>query len=43
MPLIPLLWHDRQQPESHTEFVTYTIFGEGVAERPFDAATLAFS
>ncbi len=25
--------------ESHTEFVTYTIFGEGVAERPFDAAT----
>lgn len=25
--------------ESHTEFVTYTIFGDGVAERPFDAAT----
>ncbi len=25
--------------ESHTEFVTYTIIGEGVAERPFDAAT----
>lgn len=25
--------------ESHTEFVTYTIFGEGVADRPFDAAT----
>ena len=25
--------------ESHTEFVTYTIFGEGVAERPFDATT----
>lgn len=25
--------------ESHTEFVTYTILGEGVAERPFDAAT----
>lgn len=25
--------------ESHTEFVTYTIFGEGVAERPFDAQT----
>ena len=24
--------------ESHTEFVTYTIFGDGVAERPFDAA-----
>lgn len=27
--------------ESHTEFVTYTIFGSGVAERPFDAATFA--
>jgi uncharacterized membrane-anchored protein len=27
--------------ESHTEFVTYTIFGEGMAERPFDAATFA--
>jgi uncharacterized membrane-anchored protein len=25
--------------ESHTEFVTYTIFGTGVAERPFDAST----
>ncbi|WP_372603688.1 DUF3422 family protein [Actibacterium sp.] len=25
--------------ESHTEFVTYTIFGDGVAERPFDHAT----
>jgi uncharacterized membrane-anchored protein len=25
--------------ESHTEFVTYTIFGTGVADRPFDAAT----
>ena len=25
--------------ESHTEFVTYTIFGTGVAERPFDART----
>jgi uncharacterized membrane-anchored protein len=25
--------------ESHTEFVTYTIFGPGVAERPFDAHT----
>ncbi len=25
--------------ESHTEFVTYTIFGEGLAQRPFDAAT----
>ncbi len=27
--------------ESHTEFVTYTIFGEGVADRPFDAQTFA--
>lgn len=27
--------------ESHTEFVTYTIFGEGLADRPFDAATFA--
>ncbi len=27
--------------ESHTEFVTYTIFGEGVADRPFDAATFS--
>jgi len=27
--------------ESHTEFVTYTLFGEGVAERPFDAATFS--
>jgi len=25
--------------ESHTEFVTFTIFGDGVAERPFDAET----
>lgn len=25
--------------ESHTEFVTYTIFGKGLAERPFDAQT----
>ncbi|MEL7343823.1 MAG: DUF3422 domain-containing protein [Pseudomonadota bacterium] len=25
--------------ESHTEFVTYTIFADGVAERPFDATT----
>lgn len=25
--------------ESHTEFVTYTVFGDGVAVRPFDAAT----
>lgn len=27
--------------ESHTEFVTFTIFGPGVADRPFDAATFA--
>lgn len=27
--------------ESHTEFVTYTIFRDGVAEVPFDAATFA--
>lgn len=27
--------------ESHTEFVTYTIFGDGVADRPFDGATFA--
>ncbi|MDR9428143.1 MAG: DUF3422 domain-containing protein [Salibaculum sp.] len=27
--------------ESHTEFVTYTIFGEGVSEAPFDARTFA--
>ena len=27
--------------ESHTEFVTYTIFGEGVSERPFEAQTFA--
>lgn len=25
--------------ESHTEFVTYTVIGPGVAERPFDAET----
>ena len=25
--------------ESHTEFVTYTIIGDGVAERPFEAET----
>jgi uncharacterized membrane-anchored protein len=25
--------------ESHTEFVTYTIFGQGTAEKPFDAST----
>ena len=25
--------------ESHTEFVSYTLFGEGVAERPFDPRT----
>ncbi len=27
--------------ESHTEFVTYTIFGDGVADRPFDAETFS--
>ncbi|MXQ09207.1 DUF3422 family protein [Alphaproteobacteria bacterium GH1-50] len=27
--------------ESHTEFVTYTIFGDGVADRPFDAHTFS--
>ncbi|MCF7700260.1 DUF3422 family protein [Loktanella sp. M215] len=27
--------------ESHTEFVTFTIFGPGVAERPYDASTFA--
>lgn len=27
--------------ESHTEFVTFTIFGEGASERPFDAQTFA--
>lgn len=27
--------------ESHTEFVTYTVFDNGVAEHPFDAATFA--
>ncbi|MGR3541940.1 MAG: DUF3422 family protein [Hasllibacter sp.] len=27
--------------ESHTEFVTYTLMGEGVAERPFDGALFA--
>ncbi len=25
--------------ECHTEFVTYTVFGEGVSDRPFDAHT----
>ncbi len=25
--------------ESHTEFVTFTIFGQGVAERPYNAST----
>ncbi|MFQ6548810.1 DUF3422 family protein [Aestuariibius sp. 2305UL40-4] len=25
--------------EAHTEFVTYTLFGDGVAERPFDGTT----
>ncbi|WP_084863098.1 DUF3422 family protein [Salibaculum halophilum] len=27
--------------ESHTEFVTYTIFGDGVSDTPFDARTFA--
>jgi uncharacterized membrane-anchored protein len=27
--------------ESHTEFVSYTLFGDGVAERPFDSQTFA--
>ena len=27
--------------ESHTEFVTYTIFGDGLADTPFDASTFA--
>jgi uncharacterized membrane-anchored protein len=27
--------------ESHTEFVTYTVFGAGVADRPFDAHTFS--
>ncbi len=27
--------------ESHTEFVTYTIFGDGVADTPFDASTFS--
>jgi len=27
--------------ECHTEFVTYTIFSSGVAQRPFDASTFA--
>ena len=27
--------------ESHTEFVTYTIIGEGVSDRPFDAETFS--
>jgi uncharacterized membrane-anchored protein len=27
--------------ESHTEFVTYTVFGQGVADRPFDAHTFS--
>ena len=27
--------------ESHTEFVTYTIFGDGVADKPFDASTFS--
>lgn len=27
--------------ECHTEFVTYTVFGDGVAETPFDASTFS--
>ncbi|SHE47873.1 Uncharacterized membrane-anchored protein [Loktanella atrilutea] len=27
--------------ESHTEFVTFTVFGPGVADRPFDAGTFS--
>ncbi|MFQ6553271.1 DUF3422 family protein [Aestuariibius insulae] len=27
--------------EAHTEFVTYTLFGDGLAERPFDGTTFA--
>jgi uncharacterized membrane-anchored protein len=27
--------------ESHTEFVTYTVFGSGLSERPFDAQTFS--
>ncbi len=27
--------------ESHTEFVTFTVFGQGVADRPYDAATFS--
>ena len=27
--------------ESHTEFVTYTVFGEGLSDRPFDGQTFA--
>ena len=33
------LGRHRLKWESHTEFVTYTLFGEGVAERPFDPRT----
>ena len=29
--------------ESHTEFVTYTIFGESVSKRPFDGTTFDVS
>jgi uncharacterized membrane-anchored protein len=28
--------------ESHTEFVTYTIFGEGVADKPFEGSAFSF-
>ena len=30
---------NRLKWESHTEFVTYTLFGDGVADRPFDPRT----
>ncbi|MCU0911760.1 MAG: DUF3422 domain-containing protein [Rhodobacteraceae bacterium] len=33
------LGRHRLKWESHTEFVTYTIFSDGVAERPFDPST----
>ena len=28
--------------ESHTEFVTYTIFGQGVADKPFEGSAFSF-
>lgn len=33
------LGRHRLKWESHTEFVTYTLFGDGVADRPFDPRT----